>query len=107
MELQAWQHSSQQQCGGLSSFKDFLSLCFSVALACPRCGLDRARLGSTSSKLCLDPVCLRRPCDPLVEEILAESRMLDDGVGVAGREKELLHFCWRFDCRHGLLINSS
>jgi hypothetical protein len=50
-------------------FVSFLS----VALACPRSGLDGACLESTSPKLYLDPVYYsRRPFDPLIEEILAD-----------------------------------
>jgi hypothetical protein len=44
-------------------------------------------LESTSSKLNFDPVCLQRPFDPLIEEFLAESQMLDTGAGVTGKKK--------------------
>ena len=63
--------------------------------------LDGARLESTSSKLCFAPVCWRRPFDPLVEEILAESQILDTGAGVTGKEVESLRFCRRLDQRPG------
>jgi hypothetical protein len=57
---------------------------------------------STSTKSNFDPVYSRRPFNPLAEELLAESRMLDGGVSnTAGIVVESLHFCSRFDCRRG------
>ena len=57
---------------------------------------------STSAKSNFDPVYSRRPLNPLIEELLAESKMLDGGVSnAAGTVVESLHFCSRFDRRRG------
>jgi hypothetical protein len=58
-------------------------------------------LESSVSKLYFDPVYSRLPPDPLIEGILAESRMLVDGAGVTGIEVESLYFWRRFDRRGG------
>ncbi len=55
---------------------------------------------STASKLYVDPVYSRLPPDPLTDEILAVSRMLDDGAdGVTGIEVGSLYIWRRFDRR--------
>jgi hypothetical protein len=59
-------------------------------------------LESASTKSNFDPVYSRRPFNPLVEELIAKSRILDGGVSnTAEIVVKSLHFCSRFDRHRG------